>query len=188
MRLLSLIQWVSVQHTKHAALGMFTVTFIFASKRTSVHLWRILLGDNSSLIVNVAFTKCHSPVWIVSGWQLHRLKSPFLTLRIHTIWTTKILRWRGFGSSSIWFASTIRYLHSRISLNLSLQTKTAGEKKVLQTQITGPYYLYHYLAGLSWPSAHYFVLMLSFTSATSAACQCFFRWWLLDPAEAEINP
>lgn len=52
----------SVQPRKYIALGMFPVTFsIFASKRASIHLPKIFLCNTSSVIVKVAFTKCHSP-------------------------------------------------------------------------------------------------------------------------------
>lgn len=50
----------SVQPRKSIALGMFAVTVsISASKRASIHLPKIFLCHTPSLIVKVAFTKCH---------------------------------------------------------------------------------------------------------------------------------
>lgn len=52
---------------------------------------------------------------------------------------------------------------------MSLQFEPPGRdhvRKALWRQITGPQNFYHYLAGLSQFSAHCFVFILSFTSAT----------------------
>lgn len=175
-------------------LGTFTVTFsIFAFKRTSIHLLRLLLGDTSSLIVNVAFTKCHSPVWNVSGWQLHRLKSPFLTVRIHIIWTTKILRRWGFGSLSTWFASTIRYLHSRLSLKFQPAGKDCCRKKglVKTDNRTLKFVLLFGRPIMTLCPLLCTHVIIDFchlrNPCPAASLNAFFSWWLWGPAQEEFH-
>lgn len=185
----------SVQPRKHVALGTFTVTFsIFASKRTSIHLLKMLLGDTSSLIVNVAFTKCHSPVWNESGWQLHRPKSAFLTLRSHIIWTTKILRWWGLGSLSTWFASTIRYLHSRISVKSEPAGTDCCRKKDLvkadnRTLKFVPLFGRTIMTLCPLLCTHIIIYFCHLGNPCPAASlNAFFSCWLLDQAQEEIHP
>lgn len=178
----------SVQPRKYIALGMFAVTVsIFASKRASIHLPKLFWAIPHPWLLRWHLQNATSPGWNVSGWQLHRWKSPALTLQIHIIWKTKILRWWGFGSLSTWFASAIRYLHPRISQNFSLQTKIVAERQALWRQITGAYNLYHYLARLSEPSAQnsthiiiYFCYLWNPQPATSINISP--SWQLLDPA------
>lgn len=129
----SLIQWVTVSSLENTLpWGCLLWQSPFLSLKGPLFIYqKYFCAIPHPWLLKWHLQNATSPGGNVSGWQLHRWKSPFLTLRIHIIWKTKALKWGGFGSLSTWFASTIRYLHSRISQNFSLQTKIVAERKAL---------------------------------------------------------